>query len=147
MPACLPFSANSYGGWGGGGHRVVGDMRERMPSLPLGSPKLPLKQEELQKNAVAPRIMGRGREQLPAPSLWGGSLPLNLKIPAGGLHSLHPHSTKCFMGGSRGRREEKEGGNALLWSSRKKEAQLGLLVAHSRFQRPAGSRRPKSPQT
>lgn len=38
--------------------------------------------------------------KLLAPSLWGGSgtLPLNLTIQAGGLHSLHPHSTKCFMG-------------------------------------------------
>lgn len=61
MPACLPFLANSYGGWGEG-HRVVGDVKEKMP---LGSPKLPLKQEGQQKNAVAPRIMGRGRESLP----------------------------------------------------------------------------------
>lgn len=124
MPGRLPFAANSYGGWGEG-HRVVGDLKGRMPSLPLGSPKLPLKQEEQQKNAAAPRITGKGRERLLAVSLRGGSgtLPLNLKIQEGGLHPSTP-TTKWFMGrvGVGEVRGERGGKRASL---RKKEAKLG----------------------
>lgn len=127
------------GGWGKGTETG----KERIPPLPLASPKLPLKQEGQQKNAVAPRIMARGKQQLRAPSLWGsGTLPLNLKIQAGGLHFPTPTllNAKCFMGrGEWGR--EKRTSLAL----RKKEAKLGLVVLFSlsTTQRPAGSRCPK----
>lgn len=53
-------------------------------------------------------------------SLWGGSgtLPLNLKIQAGGLHPLHPHSTKRFPGRA-GEGEWRKGeGSAGFWSQK-----------------------------
>lgn len=46
-------------------------------------------------------------------------MPLNLKIQAGGLHSLHPHSTKCFTGRAEEGEWRKGGGSTPLVSERR----------------------------